>query len=631
RKPDSLFSTFLLTLVTFHLVLYSTFLTRSGVLGDTSVHSFTGDGMMPGLTVFMMFFIWLATLFLHPERLQRTTYTLAAAALFLVGTLFAQPVAAIVLFLVLSAVWTFSAYRSGHAKNTEEEGLWSREFWMFIGALVLLLSAAQVTFSTSVPVFNLLLGPFKQPLQGIGNTWGWDWLITLSKAEMAPPGEPVAHYNKWQIPFAFIVSILVAFVQYLRYKSTDMRKFRKQIAGSLVVSIVITALAVVLLRYTLSELDLIALFFATCFAAVANGAYIWKGLKAKWSLAGPSVAHIGFGLVLMGALVSTSRQQEMSRNSEGMDLRYLAEGLSNNTDVLLYRGDTVLMGEFYVHYKDKRKSGVDLKYAMEYFAPEPRRYGAGDTVRVGSMLFSAKNDHLAGEAFLSDQPDHWAPLEDYPRRAVWNATPWRNNRPGKALFTLEPFVQINPRFGNVAEPSTKHWPHKDLYTHVRYADLEEDAAADTSAVHYMPPRTYEKQVGDTIVTPTSLIILDSLRMVQDSVTRSMLGPEFTVYALSTRVRDLYVPDRWFEAKPVVIYRDGLPVAGKGAEIHALRSKIELSRVEGRDLEVRILEHEFVVMQAIVFPGINILWIGCVLMFIGTFMAVRRRIVPARRS
>ncbi|MBK9628712.1 MAG: hypothetical protein IPO56_13725 [Flavobacteriales bacterium] len=38
------------------------------------------------------------------------------------------------------------------------------------------------------------------------------------------------------------------------------------------------------------------------------------------------------------------------------------------------------------------------------------------------------------------------------------------------------------------------------------------------------------------------------------------------------------------------------------------------------------EAEFLVLQAIVFPGINILWIGCVLMFLGTFMAVRQRII-----
>ena len=41
--------------------------------------------------------------------------------------------------------------------------------------------------------------------------------------------------------------------------------------------------------------------------------------------------------------------------------------------------------------------------------------------------------------------------------------------------------------------------------------------------------------------------------------------------------------------------------------------------------INVAESEFLVMQAIVFPGINILWIGCVLLFIGTFMAVWQRV------
>jgi cytochrome c biogenesis factor len=41
--------------------------------------------------------------------------------------------------------------------------------------------------------------------------------------------------------------------------------------------------------------------------------------------------------------------------------------------------------------------------------------------------------------------------------------------------------------------------------------------------------------------------------------------------------------------------------------------------------VNVAEAEFLVMQAIVFPGINILWIGCVLLFLGSGMAVWQRV------
>ncbi len=141
----------------------------------------------------------------------------------------------------------------------------------------------------------------------------------------------------------------------------------------------------------------------------------------------------------------------------------------------------------------------------------------------------------------------------------------------------------------------------------------------------MPPRLYEKQLGDTIVTPTCLILIDSLRTVRDSVTIRMLGPDYLVYALRMRVRDLYDRERWFEANPVIIYRDGSPVAGKGFDVDPLRVKFELVTVDGARVGLNVFEREYVVMQAIVFPGINILWTGCILMFLGTLMAVRRRL------
>ncbi len=45
----------ILSIMTYILVLYSTFLTRSGVLGDASVHSFVDPGML--VYLFLVIFI----------------------------------------------------------------------------------------------------------------------------------------------------------------------------------------------------------------------------------------------------------------------------------------------------------------------------------------------------------------------------------------------------------------------------------------------------------------------------------------------------------------------------------------------------------------------------------------------
>ena len=481
-----------------------------------------------------------------------------------------------------------------------------------------------------MPVINLMLEPIKGPLADLGRTLGSTFLSDLSEANMAPPGDAIEHYNKWQLPFAFIIAFLVAFTQYLRWKDTDMKKFRHQIAFSLLIALLSTALAVIVLKYRFQESIQVALFFSAAFAVAANAGYIWKGLKGRFAHAGASIAHVGFALVLLGALISAGRQDEVSHNARDLDLRFLSEDFSNNKDILLYKGDTVRMGDHYVHYREKELHGVNLHFRMDYFAVEPRRYHAGDTVRVREMLFVCANDHVATEEFLTDQPLHWSPIEKHTQRALWHAPTWEPTRPGEELFTLEPFVQLNPRFGNVAEPSTRHWFHKDLYTHVRYADLDVE---DTTA--YMPPRLYEKMLGDTIVTPTSIIVMDSLRTVRDSVTMRMLGSDYSVYMLRMRVRDLYDRTRWFEAKPVVIYRNGAPVASKGFEVPELRVRYDLTTVESKEdgvhVGLNVFEQEFVVMQAIVFPGINILWLGCVLLFLGTLLAVRQRIKRTDRQ
>ena len=642
RKPTALFSVFLLTLLTFILILYSTFLTRSGVLGDTSVHSFTGDGMLPALVRFLLIFIGISAMMLHPQRSQRWFYVGISVALLIIGIALEKEVPAILLFGAVTLIHMFQAYRIDFASREPEESLWSREFWLFIGSLVLLLSAAQITFSTSVPVFNILLEPFGGAFAWLGEKTGSDFFAGLADAKLAPPGKAIEHYNKWQVPFAFIITMLVAFTQYLRWRDSDRKKFLRQIGLAFALAIGITVVAVLVLEFTLAELNLVALLFSASFALVANALYIPTVLKGSLKNAGASVAHVGFALVMLGALISNSRQQEVSRNTGDMDLRFLNEGFDNNEDLLLYRGDTVLMGEHYIHYKEKSQDGVNVHYAMDYFAVEQRAYKAGDTARVGDMLFRAKDAHQAGKFFLEDQPAHWEPLDEFTRRSLWHASEWSASKPGERDFGLSPFIQVNPRFGNVAEPSTKHWLQRDLYTHVRYADMT--LASDTADDLWMPDRLYDKVVGDTIITPTALAIIDSVTMVADSVVKQRLGDRFVVYTAHIRVRDLYQRDRWFQAEPIVIYADGRPVAGKAAELEALRIKYSLATVErsttptmghsgpipggGKEfwkIGLNVAEAEFLVLQAIVFPGINILWIGCVLLFLGTFMAVRQRV------
>jgi len=626
RKDTSLFTMLLLALGTFLLVLYSTFLTRSGVLGDTSVHSFTGEGMLPGLLIFLLAFIALGTGMLNTDKQLRRYYFALCVIMLAMGVLLKVQVPAIILFGVTSLVFTVIAYSSGGFSKSEEERISSREFWLFIGSMMLMLSALQIITFTSVPVYNLLIEPFKHALASMGNLTHWKWLAHMAEAKYAPPSNPKLTYKTVQVPLAIVIVSLVAIGQYLRYKNTDRSMFFKQIRISLIGAFLLTAIGVFVLEYKLAELPLIGLFFATSFAALANALYIWKGAKGDFAKAGPSVAHVGFALVLLGALISTSRQKDISHYVRGPVLGRVNKDFDDSKDMLIYKGDTLPLGDHFVTFHSKHTEGVNQYFDMDYLAAEPRRFSKGDTVLVRSSLFVAKDDHTASADFLIDQPAHWQPMDSAARRVFWHAKHWSATAPGKREFALDPLVQLNPRFGNVAEPSTKHWPQRDLYTHIRYAKLDPKDSSD-----FMPPNLIEKNVGDTIITSTCVIVLDSVRTMRDSVTIKHLGPEYFVYVVSLKVRDLYDPTRWFAAKPISIYRLDQPVASKAVDLPQLNTRIDVVSVSGEHIGLNVYEREFVIMQAIVFPGINVLWIGCVLMALGSFLAIRQRVKRGRSA
>ena len=329
---------------------------------------------------------------------------------------------------------------------------------------------------------------------------------------------------------------------------------------------------------------------------------------------------------MLGALVSTSGSEEISKNAPSMDLRHISADFNNNTDVLLYKNDRVKMGDHIVSYVGKRQEGVNLKYQVDYFDANPKAYEEGDIVNVGGVDFTCNTDHKATENFIADQPKYWRSLE----RVFGDTTypPWRAFEQGDHAFRLEPFVQLNPKFGNVAEPSTKHWFGKDLYTHVRYADMAADSAG-TDMDRYMPARVYEKLPRDTIVTPNVVIILDSLKLAQNPLTDSLLGKDHLIGVLQLRVRGLYTNQVWSTHRPMIFYK-GTEVMGKReVEIPEHRIKIGIDKITQEGISLNVYDEEFIVMQAISVPGINILWIGCILLFLGTIMAVLRRFKLAR--
>jgi len=561
NKGGSLFMTHLLAIASFLLILYSTFLTRSGILGKNSVHAFTDLGMQGQLVIYVLTFILICVVLLIHDKLIRVSYIMLSVLMLFVGITFGHKVALLLGWLLISFVLTIYSYMKFFPKEEEEESLYSREFWMFVGSLVFLLSALVITYFTSIPVMNKLF-------QG--------WLYESEKA-----GIKVADYNMWQTPFAIIALLLVAVTQFLKYKKTDPKQFLKHISLSGILAIVFGSSAVIPLYFlkdysaasSVDKWNLISyalLFISALFAVFTNLAYWMRILKGKIRHAGASIAHIGFALILLGALISTSKKQTISQNTSQKNVASLGENFSAKKSLVLTKGDTLPMGNYLVTYTGKERKGIDVFFHMDYF---------------------------------------------------------KKDKDGKLVkaFDLSPMVQDNPRMGQASNPDTKHFIGSDIYTHITYADLSDNKEVKADA--YKEPTNFVGHMRDTIFADNAIILIDS---ITTNLTEEQYSQNDSLLVVTAVLKATDINGNVYRATPKYILKNNMVLPDE-FELNELGLKFIFWKINPNEgsIEIQMSEKvnntkEFVVLEAYMFPFINVLWIGCIVMVIGTIVAILER-------
>jgi cytochrome c-type biogenesis protein CcmF len=285
------------------------------------------------------------------------------------------------------------------------------------------------------------------------------------------------------------------------------------------------------------------------------------------------VAHIGFGMILLGAFLSTSKTQVISMNTSGMDVESLGkEGdFSNRDNILMMKADTLRMGDYWVTYVGKQKEGVNVFYQVDYLIKTENTYN----------------------------------LE----------------------FSLYPRVQTNPRMGNIAEPDTKHFTHKDIYSFVTYAEVEMEETKEKPE-EFKNTKTEQLAPGDTLFAGQALIIFNGFDLQVDKAKYNLQEGDIAVAANLTAID---ISGERTPLTPIYVIRDRMAIPIP-AEMDELGLRLVLNKVlpdQGK-AEIALYEKpdaykEFIVMKAMIFPWINILWAGCIVMIIGTVMAMRRRL------
>ncbi len=508
----SLRSTHLFFLLSFSFILYSTFLTRSGVLGDASVHSFTDLGMNAQLLGFLLLFV------------------IGSLALFA------------------------SRYKQIPAIQ-KEESTSSREFWMFIGSLVFFLSALVIIGKTSLPVVNKLF-----------NT------------RFAAPEDPEFAYNSIQIYVAIILALLTAITQYFRYKDTARAVFWKKILTPTIISAVIAGLMIAFMRI---EYDKQGPMFkgaiwlgviSSVYAIVANAAYIWLGMKGSLKLSGGSISHVGFGMVLLGILVSSANKEMLSRNTSGIFINF-GEGSEEKSgeNLTLVQGIRTDMGKYWVTY-------------------------------------------------LSDSA--------HPKKQQWYYKIQFERKDGKENFILQPnaFVNYKGNEGLMANPDARHYIDHDVFTYVTSLPDPEKQKEDTSKF-----KPFTLKEGDSLFYSNGFMLLDSVRE-NENVPEDLFGPDGKIYEASLKIYSKTGSLYSVTPRLAIARGERLPVPDT---ILAESMVLQLQQVmPDRTVELGVKESgsvmKYVTLKAYKFPFINIFWIGIIITGVGILVSMVRRIQLNRR-
>jgi cytochrome c-type biogenesis protein CcmF len=508
---NSLRPTYFFFISSFILILYSTYLTRSGDLQDTSVHAFTGSGLNWQLRAFVFVFL-VPALLLYITRYKKIPYI------------------------------------------AKEESSYSREFWMFIGSLVLFLSAAFIILFTSLPVVNKLFG-----------------------TNFTVGSEVEFFYNRIQIFVAIVLGLLTAVTQYLKYKNTDRKSFYQRLIIPTVISLLISASISVFGnidydRFGAGFLAAIHLaLFCGVYSVVANCGYIWTGLNGKLKAAGASVGHIGFGMMLVGILISSSKEQVLSVNMNN-PLNFAPESKQKGTEnMTLFKGIRTDMGKYWVTY---RNDSSDKHNKTQYY----------------HIDIEKKDD-------------------------------------GKK-FTLVPDVIRNTKGqeGFSANPDAKHSWSKDIFSYITYAEV---MSADKDTAQF---KLHSMEAGDTVYYSNGMMVLEKVtpnpvtEKFQFNPTDTAIMAEMNIYSSD---------GRRFTANPVFYVKNNVvqyhldTVFAEGLAIGL--SQI----IDNKHLGIIVKESSqltpFIALKVLQFPFINLVWLGTIIMVTGLVMSVVRRAKMVKRE
>ena len=532
KSGSALKLSMILVVASFILVLYATFLTRSGILGNASVHSFTDLGLSGQLLLYLL------------------------------------------AFLILSVVLIAKSWKS--LPNTKEEvSSYSREFWIFMGAAVLSLMAFQVLAGTSIPVYNRIA----------------EWLGF--ELNMAPATDTYSAYSLPQLILSILLAIFSGTGQFFWWKKMDKSKLKAELTIPLLISLIISALIIAIGKVTNPYYAI--LLIACNYSIVANAKIFFSVAKSNIKLSGGSIAHIGVALMLVGILFSSGYETILSKNYTSMVWSSEFPEEVNRDNLLLFINEPRQMGEYSMIYRGLRKDTRE-----EGFVDEKEIIPTSDPLKVARET----EDGLDTLTLINPENSYFE--VEY------------HNEAG-LLFTLFPRVQINETMDMIVySPDIKRNLSADMYTHVRtFPNPEQEA-------EWSEPKETQVTIGDQFFINDYVATLEKIEPIS-SITGTPLGANDVAVKAVIKVQGEF---KDYLAEPIFIIRDRELIGRIDEEVNDLAFKISIQNIIPQEnavvLAYQTTQKDWIIMEAVKKPLINLLWIGTLLLVIGFCVAIRRR-------
>ncbi len=336
RSGRSQKASLFLNILAYMFVIYSTFLTRSGILGDISVHSFVDLGLYNQLLV------WILSM-------------------------------GILGFGLL-------AYRYKELPTpTNEPEMLSREFMIFAGALLLCAVALVVILGTSAPIIGRIFrdNPSSVPL-AFYNTWtvplavvftflaGLGQLFWWSKMSLDNVNRVLTRPIVLAVAATLLVLVLTPFVEQSAV-STALATAGVP-AGALA-----AGLGTFWSTYG-QGLLLLLLLFVAFFALFGNAEVMVRIAKGNPKLAGGALSHVGFSIMVLGIIASSGFSAAIG---QGTGVR-MGDSRDN---FVIESGQTLGIDGYAVTYHGRDDSNAARpEYRLDFVDPTGRAFSVAPVV-----------------------------------------------------------------------------------------------------------------------------------------------------------------------------------------------------------------------------------------------------------